>query len=278
MAVPAATLIAADLTPLAPFGGLFVVNETISDSAPNAVPNPVTWNTQSPLNTVDFSFFTVAASTTLERSNGSGCVKISPHCGLIAEHAPGNRYYFMKADGTEIVVDRAQKIDIDINADLSLAVFSSPISDADIPPIALLTQASYDSLIGRQCLAFEADRHLNLHVLNAPDPITPYWTIIRRDDQDDLIEGGDSGKPVIVLNGHRPLLLMSAFYGESQSSPPPKSYGIGPNPSHFLSQIQAEVEAFGDTVTLVELAYDGSNTAPPAGGSPIMYNPAIYEM
>lgn len=220
---------------LAPYDGLFLFNETTSDVAGQPVPASLTWNPAIPY---DFSAFAVAADVGgVPRVVDSGGTIVSPTCALSAFHAGGTKFYWRQSNGTEInrTLTATDKLG---DTDICVCRWVTPITTITPMPVLLNPQR----IAGRQALAVEADRHLNLvslaSDLNAANQFC-VWTLT----SGDAIETGDSGKPVVVaING----ALAMACSGISGNLG-------GPNPSHYIADINAILAADGEALTVWRL-------------------------
>lgn len=220
---------------LAPLDGLFLFNETTSDTAGQPVPASLTWNPAVPY---DFSAFAVAADVGgIPRCVDSGGTIVSPTCALSAFHAGGTKFYWRQSNGTEInrTLTATDKLG---DTDICICRWTTPITTITPMPILLNPERA----AGRQALAVEADRHLNLVTLASDLSVSnPFceWTPTSAD----LLETGDSGKPVVVgVNGA--LAMACSGVGGPLG---------GPNPSHFISEINAILAADGEALTLWRL-------------------------
>lgn len=257
VALPTPTELARTFDDLSGYDGKELFTEPTVDTSA-AMPDPVTWKAESPQNTKDFSFFSVAVDTsTRARDNNSGCVKISENWGMVANHVPGNgdAYIFLNTDGdTEISVGYDSTVQLGDTSvttsgvhDIRLIHFDAPVSDAEVPPLALPTTGMYNAFAGQYCLAIERGRHLNRLLLDAgnssSDPDTT-WAATTAD----VLEDGDSGKAVFLFADGTPVAVGTNV--ELTTS--------APNPAHWLREIQDVLASTGDEVTLVKFEFSGS--------------------
>jgi hypothetical protein len=244
-----------DLTNL---DGLFIILDPPSDS-PGAgggevMPGPpVEWNTASPVGDVDWSFFTVAADGGAQiRYSGRGATLVSPSYAVCAHHARGSGgFHFLQPDGVEISRTSTMTQDVDywnIADDLGLIKLSSPITTID--PIPIFLDCSVAA--GKPCVAIEMDRHLNRMVVSsALDNSDSTTNISRTSGAADALEGGDSGKPVVCLVNGSPVLVMTALTSGGSNS------GSGENPSFYIADMQAILDADDEELTLWDVTVTG---------------------
>ena len=246
--LPSATTLAESFDDLGEYDGKFIINESLSDSVVEVVPDPTTWKDEEPQNTKYYGWFSVAVDTSgVVRGSGSGCTKLSENWGVVAKHVPGtgDGYYFLDDDETEHAVGYDSFVQIgdstNPGCDMWLIHFDSPILDSDVPPIALPTAAMYNALAGRQALSIEMDRHMSLRLLseNTDEDSDTSWTNVNSD----ILEPGDSGKPVFLYVEGTPVLVATAHHTSVS----------GPNPAHWLREIQDVLASTGDSLTLVSL-------------------------
>jgi hypothetical protein len=245
-----------DLTNL---DGLFIILDPPSDS-PGAgggevMPGPpVEWNTASPVGDVDWSFFTVAADGAAQiRYSGRGATLVSPNYAVCAHHARGSGgFHFLQPDGVEITRTSTMTEGVDywnIADDLGLIKLSSPITTID--PIPIFLDCSVAA--GKPCVAIEMDRHLNRMVVSSTlDNSDSTTNISRTSGTADALEGGDSGKPVVCLVNGSPVLVMTAILNGGASS------GSGPNPSFYIADMQAILDADDEELTLWDVTLVGA--------------------
>ena len=252
----AAITLTSVLIDLAPLDGLRIVNEAMSDSAGaatggEAVPDPLTWNTTAPVGNYDYSCIAIGMDGTnpntlasQTRFSGRGAVKISDHWALVADHAQGLGAWWQDSDGNEYnrTWDSVANID---GGDLSIAHFATALPE--IPNAVVCSDVS--QLAGQYALALEMDRHLNRVLLasdldNADASVT--WTATTAD----VLEGGDSGKPVFVPFGGRIVCLGAIFTTTG-----------APNVSKYITDINAELAGDSEALTVATLAFAGGDRA-----------------
>lgn len=263
----------------------FIILDPPSDSpgtgGGEAMPGPpVEWNPASPAADVDWSFFTVAVDGSdgvnpQVRFSGRGATLISPSYAVCAHHARGSGvgFHFLQPNGVEISRSSAMTQDVDywnIAGDLGLIKLSSPI--ATITPIPILTDCSVAA--GRPCVAIEMDRHLNrMVVISTLDNSDNETTVSRSGPTGtvDAIEGGDSGKPVVCLVNGSPVLVMTALTssGSSSGGGIDTKSGTGHNPSFYIADIQAILDADDEELTLWDVSPVGAATSQSSRSSAI---------
>lgn len=248
---------------LSELDGLFVILDPPSDSVGSGggevMPGPpVEWNPASPVRDYDWSFFTVAADGGAQvRYSGRGATLIAPSFAVCAHHARGSGtfYWVPYAGGAEVSRTSTMTEGVDywnIEGDLGLIKLNAPVTT--VAPIPILADSAKAS--GRNALAIEMDRHLNLLLLgsfsNASAAVA--WSFTSADQ----IEGGDSGKPVFVIVNGTPVLVVSAILDTNG----------GPNASHYIDEIQAILDASGEELTLWNIVGGVGGVAQSSATSP----------
>jgi hypothetical protein len=240
--LPAASVIQGDFDDLAPFDGLFVIDDhTVSDTVSEEMPDPVVWESDSPQSAVDFSFHTVAVGA--GRTNFSGATALSDSFCIAAKHAaPSGSVEFNTLAGVKTTRNISQAWDI--VGDLRIIKLASTLP-AGVMKSKILADSS--AMAGKQCLAIECNRHLSRHTIS--ESLTnDDSTLTLQAVGVDVIEGGDSSHAVFLLIGGVPVLVIGGF---SSGSPAGGSSGI--NTAAFLAEISAILAASGEALTLVRL-------------------------
>jgi hypothetical protein len=238
--------ISAGFSELSGFSGQFIYNESISDNLGVALPNPLTLNLSLPVNTVDFSFCSVRDSAVGITGSGVtniGITLISPSFGVTATHGGtsiGSTTNFRNPLGGEQI--KTVSAYWDLGDDLRLIQFSSPTTG--INPIAICVDSS--AIASKKCLGLECNRHLNL--MRLPSGLDNTDSTVTLDYlSSDVLEGGDSGKPAIILCGIKPILVVTAWT---------TAFPSGPNPSYFIDKFCGVLTSAGEVPILVDFAYD----------------------
>lgn len=237
---------------LTAYDAVSLFNESISDTPGEAVPASLTWKGTFPYSLAAFSAAADVGGN--PRIVDSGCTILSPHYGVGAFHIAGTKFYWLQDNGTEI--NRTVESSTRIGAtDVVIYRWDTPITTIDPLPVLL-----HCGLIGgRQCLALEADRHLNLRRMNNASSSSPANVCLDTDTQltcyrtaaQDDIESGDSGKPAIIVVNGLPALTITAF--SSATTVSTFDYGIGPNPTFYISAINAILAGDAEALTVLDL-------------------------
>lgn len=248
-----------------------LINEAVGDAgAGEEMPDPSTWETDSPVGDADWSAFTLAVDAAgINRSNRAGATLISPNYVVLAAHAPGDGtgHTWMTPAGVEVTRTLGTTPDVDYwelgTGDLAIAKLSAPINN--ITPMPMILDCS--KVAGRDALCIEMDRHLNVFTVPETLDNTDEDCTVSHSRASDGLESGDSGKPCVIIIDGTPVMVITAMYTASPGGPP--FTGTGPNASYFIDEIFAITAEDGESPTVWDLRSgdDGAVSGNP-GSSP----------
>jgi hypothetical protein len=262
---------------VADFQDQTLINEAVGDAgAGEEMPNPSTWETDSPVGDVDWSAFTLAVdAATINRSNRAGATLISPNYVVLAAHAPGDNtgHTWMTSAGAEVTRTLGSTPDVDYwelgPNDLAIAKLSAPINN--ITPMPMILDCS--KVAGLDGLAIEMDRRLNAFTIPESLDNTDEDCVISHSRASDGLESGDSGKPFVIIVDDTAVMVITAVYSASPGGPP--FTASGPNASHFIDEIFAITAEDGESPTVWDIQIGNSSSGITfSAGVPVMFSPS----
>jgi hypothetical protein len=233
-------------TPLTDFYGEFIIEDPPGDVSGETMPSPVVFVTDAPVGLVDWSAFSVSTGT--DRTSTGGAIRVSESWCIDNTHTepqPGDTIEFV-IDGvsvTRTVVGGSTSFHL--GSDLCAFKLSSPITTGEVARLS----DDVSQFAGVDVLALEMDRHLSRQTIDAGADNTDA-EITYSSPTADIIESGDSGKPMISLVGMQPIYLGS-FHTASLIT----------NPTHFLADLAAIVGQSGERLRIVTLLDSIPDTA-----------------
>jgi len=256
----ATTTIYANVDNLEPYDQLFLWNESQSDSPLVTHTYPVTFNTAIP-SWLRMHFFPAATAFNgdTDRSTQSygscGATLISPSYVLMATHCKPTRVWYKQANGTEITRDITTSTDIE--NDLSVGKLDTPVTTID--PAYVLLDSSVAA--GRKAILTETNRMFVVYDVRSDHSNSEDFPQMERVEPVDIpavaLESGDSGHPFVIYFNQLPALVTGGLFGTG-AGPFNGQYlytAQGPNPSHYITEINAYLALGGEELSLLDVRF-----------------------
>jgi len=256
----ATTTIYANVDNIEPYDQLFLWNESQSDSPVVTHTFPVTFNTAIP-SWLRMHFFPAATAFNgdTDRSTQSygscGATLISPSYVLMATHCKPTRVWYKQANGTEITRDITTSTDIE--NDLSVGKLDTPVTTID--PAYVLLDSSVAA--GRKAILTETNRMFVVYDVRSDHSNSEDFPQMERVEPVDIpavaLESGDSGHPFVIYFNQLPALVTGGLFGTG-AGPFNGQYlytAQGPNPSHYITEINAYLALGGEELSLLDVRF-----------------------